>query len=286
MSWEERNRDLLERSRAYVLEFKDEKPPVFENFAGGADPLFPLELNSDRGVGLLLFFSALCQNISEERLVRVLAYLWKQYGTDMFRLNRLAFDDLHGRIMALTDLHDWPLWTRTSGVLRSVGDFFFKYGPLVPWVYAKGDGEACVEVLCEEIFMMGKTSAFRGKARHFLWMLTQIDSVEPSRFWTPRTRLAPTLGHGRFLREFGPLKGRKSAPWTTPEEKLDFYNRYFRMLYPSTPWVVFLALDAFMKPQPGYHRAPGAPPPEWQCRKVVRGCPNCPLAPECPGRDF
>ncbi len=286
MTWEERNRDLLERIRAYVQEFRGVRPTILQHFEGGADPVFPLAASSDRGVGMLLFYSALYQNIGEERLVRILAYLWKQFGPDLFRINRIPFADLHGRLMALTDLHDWPLWTRSSGILRSVADFFFKYGRLVPWAYAQADGEKCVEILCEEIFMMGKTSAFRSKARNFLWLLTQVDGVEPERFWTSNTRMTLTLGHGRFLREFGPLKSRKSAPWASPEEKLDYYNRFFRMLFPATPWVVFTALDAYLRPQAGYRRAPGAPPPEWQCRKVIGACLKCPLAPECPGRDF
>lgn len=286
MSWEERNQDLADRIRAYVLEFRDVKPAVFAHFRGGADPVFPLDVASDRGTGLLLYFCALYQNIGEQRLVRVLAYLWKQYDKDLFRVSRLPFLDLQDKVKALTDLHDWPLWPKVPGILRSVADFFFRHGKIVPWVYAEADGEKCVDVLSEEIFLMGKTSVFRSKARYFLWLLTRLEGVDPSRFWTPSTRLTLTLGHSRFLHEFGPLKGRKSAPWVTPAEKLDWFNRFYRLLFPESPWLVFAAFDAYLRPPIGYHARLGGPAPEWQCRTVLKGCPNCPLAPECPGRDF
>lgn len=289
MSWEERNPERLDRIRAYVLAFRDAKPGILSHFQGGADPIFPLPAASDRGVGLLLFYCSLLQNISEGRLVRVLAYLWKRYDQDLFRINRLPFADLRDSLKLLTDLRDWPLWPKSPGILRSVGDFFFTHGRLVPWAYAVGDGERCIGILSEEIFLMGKTSAFRSKARYFLWLLTQLDGVDATRFWTPATQMTLTLGHSRFLREFGPLQGRKSAPWITPAEKLAWFNRFYRLLFPAAPWMVFTALDAYLRPA-----APPAPAPatgsdgapEWHCRRILRGCANCPLVPECPGHNL
>lgn len=291
MSWEERNRDLVERMRAYVLQFRDVKPGIFSHFQGGADPIFPLEATSDRGVGMLLFFCSLYQNIGEGRLVRLLAYLWKQYDQDLFRINRLPFAELQARIKVLNDLHDWPLWPKTAGILRSVGDFFYRHGKLVPWASAQADGEKCITTLSEEIFLMGKTSAFRSKARYFLWLLTQLDGVDPARIWTPGTRMTLTLGHSRFLHEFGPLKGRKNVPWITPAEKLAWFNRFYVFLFPAAPWLVFTALDAYLRPLIEHRTlaaagAAGKNVPEWLCRKILGGCQNCPLAPECPGRDF
>jgi hypothetical protein len=286
LSWARENRELLDRIRAYILEFKDSRPAFFENFQGGSDPIFPLEVHSERGVGMLLYFCALYQGIGEGRLSRVLAYLWKQYDKDLFRLGRLPFLDLQDRMKALTDLHDWPLWSKSPGILRSVADFFYRHGGLLAWVHAQGDAEKCITTLSEEIFLMGKTSLFRSKARYFLWMVTRIDGARPERFWTPETRLPLTLGHGRFIREFGPLKGRKAVPWTRPEEKLDFFHRFHRLLNPDAPWLVFPALDAFMRPQAGPRKETEKAAPEWLCRKVLGGCVRCPLAPECPGRDF
>lgn len=286
MSWAERNPDLLHRIRAYVLAFQNVNPGVFAYFKGGTDPIFPLEPGSDRGMGLLLFFSSLYQNISEGRLARVLAYLWRQYDQDLFRINRMPFAELQSRLKALTDLEDWVLWPKAPGILRSVADFFYRHGKLLPWAQAQGDGEKCINILSEEIFLMGRTSVFKSKARYFLWLLTQVEGAEPARFWTPNTRLTLTLGHSRFLREFGPLKGRKIVPWSTPAEKLDAFNRFYRLLFPEAPWKVFTPLDAFLRPPPGHFAGLGAPAPEWMCRKALGGCANCPLAPECPGRDF
>ncbi len=289
MSWEERNPERIERIRAYVMEFRAAKPGILEHFQGGADPIFPMQAASDRGAGMLLFFCSLLQNISEGRLVRVLAYLWKQYDQDLFRINRLPFADLQSRIRTLTDLRDWPIWPKSPGILRSVGDFFFKHGRLVPWAYSIGDGEKCVETLCEEIFLMGRTSVFRSKARYFIWILTQLDGVDGSRFWTPATQMPLTLGHARFLREFGPLKDRKISPWITPAEKLAWFNRFYRVLFPASPWVVFTALDAYLRPiafsGKGGNVGQDAPP-EWHCRRILKGCGNCPLAQECPGCDI
>jgi hypothetical protein len=285
LSWEERNPDLLERIRAYVQAFETSRPTLFEHFLGGSDPVFPLEVRSDRGIGMLLFLSSLYQNIGEGRLVRFMAYLWKHYDKDLFRINRLPFTELQAKVQALTDLDDWPLWTKAPGILRSVADFFFRHGKPLEWARQVADGERCIDILSEEIFLMGRTSVFRSKARYFLWMLTQLPDSRPAEFWTPGTRMTLTLGHSRFLWEFGPLKGRKAAPWTTPAEKLDAFNRFYRLLFPHSPWMVFTPLDAYLRPPPGYRHGPGVGEPEWLCRKHLQGCQNCPLAPLCPGRN-
>jgi hypothetical protein len=296
LTWVERNRDQIEKIRSYVSGFQNARPPVFEWFKGGADPLFPYTPESDRGTALLLFFCALYQNIRDEKLARVLAYLWKEYDVDLFRLSKLPFEDLQTRIQRLTDLDDWVLWPKVPGILRSVSDFFFKHGRLLPWVQAQADGEESVRILCEEIFMMGKTSAFKSKPRYFLWLLTQLPGSEPARFWTDRTLLPITPGHMRILREFGPLKNRKHSPWVTPEEKLAYCNRFFRMLAPEKPWIVYSALDAYLKPK-GFVAAPVFPIPSpaakaaaaaermWLCRHTLGGCLQCSLVADCPGRE-
>jgi hypothetical protein len=281
LTWVERNRGQIEKIRTYIAGFGNSRPPVFEWFQGGREPLFPLEPQSDRGTALLLCFCALHQNIRPEKLIRVLAYLWKEYDVDFFRLSKLPFDELQARMRRLTDLDDWVLWPKVPGILRSACDFFFKHGRLLPWVQATGDGEECVRVLCEEIFLMGKTSPFKSKPRYFLWLLTQLPGAEPDRFWSRGTLLPVTPGHIRFMREFGPLKGRKQSPWITPEQKLDYCNRFFRMLAPERPWSVFAPLDAYLRPngiaEPGERR--------WLCRDMLGGCLQCVLAPDCPGRE-
>ncbi len=293
----ERNRDHIEKIRCYVLGFRNARPPVFDWLQGGREPLFPWTPESDRGTAFLLCYCALCQNIGPEKLVRLLAYLWQEYGDDFFRLNKLSFEELQARIGKHPGLQEWVLLPKAPGVLRSVCDFFFKHGRLLPWVRSQADGEASVAVLCDEIFMMGKTSPFKSKARYFLWLLTQLPGSDPAAFWNERTLLPITPGHIRFLREFGPLKNRRQSPWLTPEEKLAYCNRFFRMLLPDHPWSVYTALDSYLKPngfskQPQFPMLPTHGKPldagserKWLCRDLLGGCLQCPLAPDCPGRE-
>jgi hypothetical protein len=291
LTWVERNREQIENIRAYVLGFQNVRPPVFRWFQGGAEPVFPWAPQSDRGTAMLLFFCALYQNIREEKLIRFLAYLWKEYDKDVFRLNKVPFAELQERVQRLTDLSDWVLWSKVPGVLRSVCDFFFRHGRLLPWVQVLGDGEKAIEILSDEIFMMGKTSVFKSKPRYFLWLLTQMEGVKAESFWGPKTRLPITPGQMRLLREFGPLKNRKRAPWSTPEEKLGYCNRFFRFLVPERPWSVYTALDAYLKPN-GFSRPSASPQNpdsreerKWLCRDVLGGCLQCALVANCPGRE-
>ncbi len=283
----ERNPELIGKLRTYISDFQTIKPKLFDYFEGGSDPVFPLAPESDRGVALLLCFCALYQNISEKRLVRFLAYLWKEYGTDLFKLNRLPFQDLQERIQKLDDLRDWVLWAKAPGILRSVCDFFYQHGRIVPWMHGQKDAEACVHILADEIFLMGKTSSFKSKPRYFIWLLTQLPGAEPDGFWNERTLLPISAGHIRLLREFGPLKNRRNSPWTTPEEKLSYCNRFYNLLFPGKSWMVYAALDGYLKSMSGFNSPLAAvPAPKmWRCREVLHGCLNCVLVPECPGRE-
>jgi len=294
LTWVERNRDQIEKIRAYVLEFGEAHPAEFEWFQAGSHPLFPLAVESDRGSALLLAYCALYQGISARKLSQFLAYLWKEYDADFFRLNKLPFDELQARVANAPGLGEWDLRGKAPGILRSVCDFFFKHGKLLPWVAQTG-GEAAIQILADEIFMMGKTSEFKSKPRYFLWLLTQLPDAEPQRFWTPETLLPITPGHLRFVREFGPLKERRRSPWATPQEKLSYLNRFFRMLFPDRPWIVYAALDAYLKPAASAAMgiaSEGAPSnplraeeKKWLCRETLGGCLQCPLAPTCPGRE-
>jgi hypothetical protein len=289
LTWVERNKDHIEKIRTYVLGFQNERPAVLQWFHGGREPLFPYAPESDRGAAILLYFCALYQGLSEEKLIRLLAHLHEAYGNDFFRLGKLPFDELQARLQARKELARWDILPKVPGVLRSVSDFFSRHGRLLPWLESLGDGEACVDALCEEIFLMGKTSAFKSKPRYFLWLMTQLPGADASRFWTPSTLLPITPGHLRFLREFGPLKGRKRSPWVTPEEKLAYCNRFFRMLFPESPWQVYAALDAYLKPSADATTATvavtDAAEKKWQCRDILGGCLQCVLAPQCPGRE-
>lgn len=255
-------------------------------FEGGEEPIIPLAPESDRGLALLLCFCALYQGVSEARLMRLLAGLWREYGPEFLRFNKHPFGDLQARIDAEPGLDNWSIRKQAPGILRSAADFFRAHGRLLPWVQGVGNGEECIRILSEEIFMMGKTSAFKSKPRYFLWLLTQLPNSAPETFWGRQTLLPITPGHLRFLREFGPLHGKKRSPWATPEEKLAYVNRFIRMLNPVAPWSAYAALDAYLKPG---HAPPKAAlsnePRLWECRRLLGGCLQCPMVPLCPGRE-
>ena len=278
--WVERNGALLEDIRVYLAGFAGRAPSAFARFEGGSRPDIPLAPGSDRGVALLLCFSALYQGISESRLLDLLGRLWREYGTDFLKLNKLPFDALQTLIEGDPGLAGWSIRKQAPGILRSACDFFYRHGSPLAWVRSVADGEACVQALSEEIFLMGKTTAFKSKARFFLWLLTQLPDAHPEEFWTETTLLPITPGHLRFLREFGPLRERKSVPWRGPEEKLAYVNRFFRAVAPQAPWSAYAPLDAYLKAT-----TPRNDPSGWECRLALGGCLQCPLAPLCPGRE-
>ncbi len=280
MTWVESNRAHIENIRTYIAGFQAQQPSVFAWFQGGAHGVLPLEPQSDRGTALLLCFCALYQGVTESRLMGLLAALWREYDADFLRLNKLPFDVLQARIESHPGLENWAIRAQAPGILRSACDFFYKHGRILPWAQSVADGEECVRILSEEVFMMGKTSLFKPKARYFLWLLTQLPGSDPVSFWGDRTLLPITPGHLRFLREFGPLKGRKRSPWIKPEEKIAYVNRFFRLLAPQAPWTAYAALDAYLKPQ-----GQDSEGKQWECRTRLGGCLQCPLAPLCPGRE-
>jgi len=283
--WAERNRARIGTLRTYVERFPARPPSPFEWFQGGARAEIPLAAGSDRGAGLLLAFCALYQGIPEAKLMGLLAGLWREHGTDFLRLNKLPFDALQARIDGQAGLEGWAIRKQAPGILRSVCDFFYRHGSPLAWIRSVGDAEACVQILCEEIFMMGKTSLFKSKARYFLWLMARLPDAHPETFWTERTLLPITPFHLRFLREFGPLRDHRSAPWHGPGEKLDYVNRFFRLLAPDAPWSAYAPLDAFSKPIPHAPVPTGRAQPQWECRIAWGGCLECPLAPICPGRE-
>lgn len=281
------NTKNIAQLRTYVLDFQKVLPTPFQYFSEGAQPLFPMTVESDRGVGMLLYYSALKQGISEKKIMQLLGYLWMEYSSDLFKLNRLPFDELQGKVNAFAELNDWEFLPKAPGILRSVNDFFYNFGKIIPWVNQIKDAESCVHTLSNEIFMMGKTSLSKSKARNFIWLLTQLPSATPQLFWSKDTILLPTAGHARILQEFGPLKDRKRSPWKTPEQKRNYFNRFYQLLFPNESWKIYTAFDLYLKPEESFLIQDKSVPTTkvWQCKIVLQGCLNCVLAPNCPGRE-
>lgn len=279
-TWVERHRDQIEILRTYVAGFRGHVPDIFSRLGKGAGSDFEFGPDSERGTAILLCFAALYQGIAAAKLMELLAALWRGYGSDFLRLNRLPFDGLKARINGHPGLENWEIRKQAPGILRSVCDFFYRHGSPLSWARSVGDAEECIGILCEEIFLMGKTSIFKSKPRYFLWLLTQVPESHPETFWTARSLLPITPGHLRFMREFGPLQGRESVPWRKPEEKLAYVNRFLRLLAPDSPWSAYAPLDAYLKPA-----FPADKPHRWECSRILEGCMECPLAPSCPGRE-
>src|SRR5690606_32159675 len=104
---------------------------------------------------------------------RVIAGLYHQYGTDIFRLYRLPFEALRGRTDALAAHSVVAERPRIPGILRSVCDFFYRVGPLVSWM-AAADWEQRAGEIAQEIYWMGARSPTRTKARLFFWLACGI----------------------------------------------------------------------------------------------------------------
>lgn len=274
----EENTDTISALREYVQGFEKIRPSVFDYFEGGSNPLIPLPVESERGAGTLFFFASLYQNITEPVLMRILSELWKEFGTDIFKLNRLPFARLNSKILSLPGTEKWAFAQQAAGVLRSGCDFFYAHGGLLAWVEKEKDAENCVEIMCRDVFLMGKTSVLKWKPRYFMWLLTQLKNISPDFFWNDRALVPITQGHTRIMREFGPLrKGR--VPWTTPAEKQDYFNRFYRMLFPGESFRVYLPFDRYLKP--------GDLNPsdlQFQCLDAVKHCRNCRLVELCPGK--
>jgi len=292
LTWVDENAQSISQLRTYVLNFQKVKPSVFDYFVDGATAQLPLAVNSDRGVAFLLYYCALKQEITEKKLMGLLVSLWNFYEADLFKINRLPFDELQSKILLHQELKDWEFLPKAAGILRSVSDFFYHFGKILPWIMEKKSGEKSIQILSDEIFMMGKTSVLKSKARYFLWLLTQIFESETDTFWDHKTLVLTTPGHTRALREFGPLKNRKSTPWTTTLGKTQYLNRFYNLLFPNQSWKVYTAFDLYLKPLDLNSKTPLSSPSilaanskTWKCKIILKGCINCVLAPTCPGRD-
>ena len=284
MTWIERNPDLIQKIRLYISDFQKIKPTLFDYFQGGRKEAFPFEAQSDKGCAILLFYCSLNQNITEEKLIQFLQFLWMEYHTDIFKLNRLPFQNLQEKIASEKRFQKWEILDKTPGILRSVCDFFYAKGPILPWIQSQNDADLSAKILSEEIFLMGKTSSQKFKPRYFLWLITQLPNAKPELFWNSTTQIMITPAQIRFLREFGPLKNKPKMPWVNSLEKSDYCNRFYNFLFPARSWMVYAALNAYLNPL-SINRSPLLLSIEkkFQCRELLGGCLNCSMVPFCPG---
>src|SRR5690606_35463230 len=79
-------------------------------------------------------------------------------------------DALASEVAALAGGGDDEETRRIPGILRSVCDFFYRTGPLGPWLATAPDWETRVDELGAAIYWMGLRSPLRTKARLFVWL--------------------------------------------------------------------------------------------------------------------
>jgi hypothetical protein len=215
----------IDSLRRYAEPFEQVSPPIFALFppavSGRAEPLFPFEADSDRGLGALLLASALYRPGGEAVAAHVIAALYRTFGNDIFKLNRIPFDTLRETVDAAAEGLDDADRTRIPGILRSVCDFFYRVGPLGAWLDAAPDWETRTGELCNEIYWMGLRSRTRAKARMFFWSLTQLpDFAARHPAWARHAsafQFPVTDGHMRYWIDI--LKPGRTAGARSPEER-------------------------------------------------------------------
>jgi len=268
---------LLDNIRLYARPFAQYSPTIITRFPLGKEPLFPFEMGSDRGLGVLLLCAALYRPGAETRAANLIAGLYSRMGNDIFRLNRISFEKLQGELMKLPMAPDVEEQKRIPGILRSVCDFFFKTGSLGEWMAFANNWEALVAELSAEIFWMGKHSKWHTKSRYFFW-LTSFQTDFAVNF--PQAlgfRWPVGEGHLRFRRNFPPV-GRKPEKYASskPELQTEFFILGCK-IFPEEPWKLFQPLDAYLRPELEH---------EYLCRKLQGSCHSCPLVKSCPAAKY
>lgn len=282
--------DLLDKIRLYAEPFEGCAPPLFALFPGGAPEhapaVFPFAPDSDRGLGILLLAASLHRPGGEAAAARILADLYRIYGNDIFKLNRLPFETLRDAVNAsiagagdLCKGMEEAERNRIPGILRSVCDFFYRIGPLGAWLASAPDWETRAGELCNEIYWMGLRSRTRNKARLFFWLACQVPGFG-ARPEMKRQALdfqwPVTDTHMRFWIDIAkpPFTLRSGAGGgRTPEERLAAFAAFGRVLFPAAPWRLFLPLDSYLR-----RDGRGS----FRCRTAQGGCRPCPLAKLCP----
>jgi hypothetical protein len=268
---------LLAKLRLYAEPFHDRRPPVFAHFPGGADPVFPFGPASDRGLGVLLLAAALHRPEGEAQAARVVAGLYRHYGNDIFKLNRVPFDPLRETLAALVPPAsagaDASERTRMPGILRSVCDFFYRVGPLGAWLAAAPDWETRAGELCHEIYWMGLHSRSRSKARLFFWLASLAREGAGETAFSQAAAFAWPVGDGHMRFWIDILKPGRTAGARVPEDRVAAFAAFAGEVFPDAPWRLYQPLDAFL------HRDGRG---GYACRAVQGGCRPCPLAVHCP----
>lgn len=250
------------------------RPPVlarFGNPADGADRVFPFAPDSDRGLAVLLFAAALYRPGGAALAARVLAGLYQRYDTGLFKLNRLPFEPLRDAVAELAPRLEPEERDRIPGILRSVCDFFYRVGPLGPWLASAPDWETRAGELCHEIYRMGAQSRTRTKARHFLWLACQAPGFGARHPQALGFDWPTGEGHMRFL--FDVVRPPRGFRVPAPEERPAAFAALARAAFPEAPWRLHAPLEAFL-------RREGSG--DFACRAAQGGCRPCALAPHCP----
>ncbi len=270
MNWTERNPQIAEALRNYFLAVQKQKPALFTAFKDGSNPQFPFKIDDDKGTGILLFYAAL-SGFKEDTNLNFLVALFKEYGNDIFRLNKLEFNTLQNFILAYKPLGNHPLREKIPGILRSVCDFFFQYKGLSKWLNRFSQAEKAITPLSQEIYLMGKTSAYQNKPRLFLWLVSQIDIFTwPSAYWVD-FKLPVTQNQSRIVFTLGPLKNAKLLPWETPQAKHQYFNVFFQSLFPKNPTIIYSGAEIFLQKEAT----------DYACRIFFASCKKCPLNKIC-----
>ena len=264
--------NLLNAFRLYAVPFVGHPPAIITRFPGGKDPMFPFEIGSDRGLGVLLLCAALYRPGAETRAANIIAGLYGRMGNGIFKLNRIPFETLQSELASLPIAPDAGEQKRIPGILRSACDFFYKAGSLWRWMASAKDWESLVLELSEAIYWMGKHSKWRIKSRYFFW-LASFQTDFAVRFPQTGNFLWPVgEGHSRFRRNLLPSKGGYAFA-STPESQMRFFFKLGVEFFPGEPWKLFQPLDAYLRPEKEH---------EYLCRKVQGSCHLCPLQKLCP----
>lgn len=271
---------VLARLRRYADPFESLRPPVFDHFPGGAEPLFPFEPESDRGLAVLLLTAALHRPGGETAAAAVLGGLYRRYGNDIFKLNRLPFEPLRAVIAECAPSMEASERERIPGILRSVCDFFYRTGPLGPWLSAAPDWESRAEEISREVYWMGAHSRTRNKARYFLWLACLTPDFAARHPQSLAFAWPVSAGHMRFWLELlkpARIAGARAGVRTggrTPEERIAGFAAFARTVFPAAPWRLFQPLDAYLRRTPAGGLA---------CRDAQGECRRCPFSDACPG---
>lgn len=262
--------NLLENLRAYSKPFNEHPPVIVTRFEGGANPLFPFTIDSDRGLGVLLLCAALYRPGGEAGAGRTVSALYEQLGNDVFKLNRLPVEILQKAVGS-----DGEEQKRIPGILRSVCDFFYKTGSLSQWLASDTDWEKCVNELAAEIYWMGRHSQLRTKSRYFFW-LASFQPEFVNRF-PQAMRFCWPVGEGHLRLYHNILSPKTKQSLANPEKRLHVFSEITREIFPDAPWTGFQPMDAYLRPEKEH---------EYLCRKVQGGCNPCPLRKFCPAAKF